>query len=227
MVRYKRGDKMSNNLGPIHYMMYEKIKFQDEITDFLMEGRTEEIDEKIPPVSKDSLEEIIDQDNIHGFLSSKIDVVENRQAMAFGLASDVDEKLFDLGKKKAEGKNFSSLENVFEDLNMYLLDGMPCDNGLSPMVDEKGDLYLVTNTNLHKQYENFVDPKSSLGDTCEGGHDHDHHDSFDLKKEDNIDLKDEDSFYHKRRLAFLEGYFDNSPYGVDLVNGINYRIYKK
>ena len=37
---------MSEFLGPIHYMMYEKIKFQDKITDFLLDGKTEEIDEK-------------------------------------------------------------------------------------------------------------------------------------------------------------------------------------
>ncbi|MFR1138908.1 MAG: hypothetical protein ACLSDN_07985, partial [Anaerococcus vaginalis] len=73
---------MSEFLGPIHYMMYEKIKFQDKITDFLLDGKTEEIDEKIKPVSTDNLENLIDQENIHGWLDSKIDVVENRLAYA-------------------------------------------------------------------------------------------------------------------------------------------------
>ncbi len=218
---------MSNNLGPVHYMMYEKIKFQDQVTAFLMDGNTEAIDKKIPPVSKEDLGQIIDQDNIHGFLSSKIDVVENRLNIAFALAENVDQKLFNLGKIKAENKDFSSLEEIFEDLNMFLLDGMPCDNALSAMVNDEGELFLVTNENLHKQYEDFIDPKDSLDKSCAGGHGHDHHDSFDLKKEDNINLKNENSNYHKKRLEFLKGYFDNSSYKLDLVNGINYRIYKK
>ena len=40
---------MSEFLGPIHYMMYEKIKFQDKITNFLLDGNTKEIDEKNRP----------------------------------------------------------------------------------------------------------------------------------------------------------------------------------
>lgn len=227
MVECKRGENMSKNLGPVHYMMYEKIKFQDEVTSFLMDGNTEKIDAKIPPVSKNPLDEIIDQDNIHGFLSSKIDVVENRLNMAFAMADKIDEKLYELGKKKASEKNFSSLEEVFQDLNTYLLDGMPCDNALSAMMDDEGSLFLVTNENLHKKYENFINPEASLDAECGGGHGHDHHDSFDIKEDEDINLKEEDSFYHKKRLEFLKGYFEESPYQVDLVNGINYKIYKK
>ena len=74
---------MSENLGPIHYLMYEKIKFQDEITDFLMDGNFCQIDYK--PVSKKPLEEILDSENIHGFLQEKIDIVETRLAKALTL----------------------------------------------------------------------------------------------------------------------------------------------
>ena len=67
---------MSKNLGPIHYLMYEKINFQDEITDFLMDGDFSQIEYK--PVSKMPLEEILDQENIHGFLQEKIDIVARK-----------------------------------------------------------------------------------------------------------------------------------------------------
>lgn len=73
---------MSKNLGPIHYMMYDKIKFQDKITDYIMEGKTEEIDKDFPKVKTDPLEDLVDQENIHGWLSSRIDMVENRLAGA-------------------------------------------------------------------------------------------------------------------------------------------------
>lgn len=217
---------MSRTLGNIHYMMYDKIKFQDEITNFLLDGNTSDLDKSIEPVSRESLEKVIDQDNIHGWLNSKIDVVENRLSYAIKNSNDAKKKSFELGKIKAEGKNFDSFDEIFSDLNMYLLDGMPCDNGLSASIDENGDLFLITNVNCHSKYfENFVDPKDSLSNTCQGNHDHDHHKAFEVNESD-IDLKEEDSIYHKYRYEFLKGYFDNSPYKVDLIGGINYRIYK-
>ena len=215
---------MSENLGPIHYLMYEKIKFQDEITDFLMDGNFCQIDYK--PVSKKPLEEILDSENIHGFLQEKIDIVETRLAKALTLCNNPSEKLFNLGKRCAKDKDFSSFEEIFTDLNNYLLDGMPCDRGLSAVLDE-GDLYLITNNNLHKKYEDEINLEDSKNATCEGGHSHDHHESFEIGNDEIGALKSEESSYHKYRLDFLKGYFSESPYEVSLVNGINYKISKK
>lgn len=218
---------MSEFLGPIHYMMYEKIKFQDDITNFLLDGNTNKVDEIIEPVSRENLDLIIDQENIHGFLDSKIDVVENRLSYAIKNAKNPKEKLFALGKKMTYDKSFENFNEIFRSLNMYLLDGMPCDNGLSASIDDKGDLYLITNINLHQKYfKDFVNPKESLDNTCEGGHSHDHHEAFEVN-DDNFTLKEEYSPYHEYRYEFLKGFFDKSAYGIDLVGGINYRIYKK
>ncbi|WP_394019636.1 hypothetical protein [Anaerococcus cruorum] len=219
---------MSENLGPIHYMMYDKIKFQDEITSYLLEGDTSKVDEINKPVSKEPLENLIDQDNIHGWLDSKIDVVENRLNYALNHSNNTKEKMYEFGKINAKGKDFSNFNTLFTDLNMLLLDGMPCDRGLSAQVDEKGDLYLITNTNLHSKYENQnINPEDARDNTCAGGHDHDHHESFEVSSNDNIDLKGENSSYHDYRYEFLKGYFADSPYEVEMVNGINYRIYPK
>ncbi|MFO3715461.1 hypothetical protein [Anaerococcus cruorum] len=219
---------MSENLGPIHYMMYEKIKFQDEITNYLLEGDTSEVDKLNKPVSKEPLENLIDQANIHGWLDSKIDVVENRLNYALNNSENTKEKMYEFGKENAKGKNFDDFNSVFSDLNMLLLDGMPCDRGLSAQIDDKGDLYLITNTNLHSKYENQnINPEDARDNTCAGGHDHDHHESFEVSSNDNIDLKKENSSYHDYRYEFLKGYFSASPYGVEMVNGINYRIYPK
>ena len=116
---------MSKTLGPIHYLMYEKIKFQDEITDFLMDGDFSQI--KYEPVSKRPLKEILDQENIHGFLQEKIDIVESRLAKALRLCKNPSEKLFKLGQECGKDKGFSNFEEIFTDLNKYLLNGMPCD----------------------------------------------------------------------------------------------------
>lgn len=219
---------MSENLGPIHYMMYDKIKFQDEITNYLLEGDTSKVDEINKPVSKEPLENLIDQANIHGWLDSKIDVVENRLNYALNHSDNTKEKMYEFGKMNAKGKDFSNFNTLFTDLNMLLLDGMPCDRGLSAQVDEKGDLYLITNTNLHSKYENQdINPEDARDNTCAGGHDHDHHESFEVSSNDNIDLKGENSSYHDYRYEFLKGYFADSPYEVEMVNGINYRIYPK
>ena len=219
---------MSENLGPIHYMMYEKIKFQDDITDYLLENDTSKVDKLNEPVSREPLESLIDQDNIHGWLDSKIDVVENRLNYALNNSENTKEKMYEFGKENAKGKNFDDFNSVFSDLNMLLLDGMPCDRGLSAQIDDKGDLYLITNTNLHSKYENQnINPEDARDNTCAGGHDHDHHESFEVASNDNIDLKSEKSSYHDYRYEFLKGYFADSPYNVEMINGINYRIYPK
>lgn len=219
---------MSENLGPIHYTMYEKIKFQDDITNYLLEGNTSEIDKINEPVSTKPLEELIDQDNIHGWLDSKIDVVENRLNYALNNSENTKEKMYEFGKENAKGKNFEDFNSIFSDLNMLLLDGMPCDRGLSAQIDDKGDLYLITNTNLHSKYENQnINPEDARDNTCAGGHDHDHHESFEVASNDNINLKKENSGYHDYRYEFLKGYFSDSPYDVEMINGINYRIYPK
>ena len=216
---------MSNNLGPIHYMMYDKIKFQDKITKYLLDNDTSEIDKVIKPVEDKPLDELIDQSNIHGWLDSKIDVVEKRLNYALKMANNPKERMFDFGKEIGSKKNFLDFENVFRDLNLHLLDGMPCDNGLSAQVDDQGNLYLITNNNLHSKYENEdINPEDSLANVCEGEHDHDHHESFEISKDKPIDLKEEKSSYHDYRYEFLKGYFSNSPYKVEMANGINYKI---
>ncbi len=219
---------MSEFLGPIHYMMYDKIKFQDKITNYLLDGNTSEVDKVNEPVSTKSLENLIDQDNIHGWLDSKIDIVENRLNYALHHSENTKEKMYQFGKENARGKDFSDYNTIFSDLNELLLDGMPCDNGLAAQVDDKNNLYLITNNNMHSKYEKeAVDPDNSLDNTCQGGHDHDHHENFEVSSQNPINLKKENSTYHDYRYEFLKGYFSDSPYDVEMVNGINYRIYPK
>ena len=219
---------MSKNLGPIHYMMYDKIKFQDDITAYLLGDKIEEAEIIEKPVARGSLDSLIDQDNIHGWLDSKIDIVEKRLAYALAHADSAKKKMYDFGKEQAEGKDFSNFNTIFNDLNMYLLDGMPCDRGLSAQVDEAGDLYLITNANMHEKYEDMdINPEESRDNTCAGGHDHDHHDSFEVKSDSKLDLSGKKSSYHDYRYEFLKGYFENSPYDVEMINGVNFRIYQQ
>lgn len=216
---------MSKNLGPIHYMMYEKIKFQDKITDYIMEGKTEEIDKDFPKVKTDPLEDLVDQENIHGWLSSRIDMVENRLARAINLAENPEEKFYDLGKIEGSKEKLDSFEEVFDKLNLRLLDGMPCDRALRAGMDEEGNLLLITDTNLHQQYENeAINPEDSLTDSCEGGHDHDSHETFEIGKVSGVENKKEKSKYHQMRYEFIKGFLENSPFKAELLDGVNIKI---
>lgn len=218
---------MTEKLGPIHYMMYSKIKKQDQLSDNLLAGQTQDLDREYPPVSTDPLEELIDQDNVHGWLSSRIDMVENRLARAIDLAEEPLERAHEFGKKEASGESLDSYQELFNKLNIILLDGMPCDNGLTAEIVD-GDLYLVTNTDLHsKYYEEKVDPSSSLGDTCAGGHDHDEHPAFEVGEADDLDLVEAKiASYYDVREALIKGFLEDSPYQVERIKNSNFRIYK-
>ncbi|MFR7873005.1 MAG: hypothetical protein ACLU3K_05100, partial [Peptoniphilus grossensis] len=70
---------MSLYLGRIHYIMYDKILFQEEILNKLMELLEEEkclelkkdLDDNFP-LERGNLEDIIDERNIHGWLNERV-----------------------------------------------------------------------------------------------------------------------------------------------------------
>ncbi len=176
---------MAEALGPIHYLMYDKIKYQDQLTRQLLEDQADllaDLDRRQPPVSEEPLETLIDQDNIHGWLSSKVDIVENRLAFAEAHANDSFDTMKQAGKAAAAGKTFADGEELFAELNKYLLDGMPCDRALSAVSLAKAEgLHLVQNVEVHKRYAEellAIDPAASLTKDCAGGHGHDDHDAF-------------------------------------------------
>lgn len=218
---------MSKFLGPIHYLMYDKIKFQDKITEAILDKEDlDKLNKAIPPVELKALDEIIDQDNIHGFLSSKIDVVESRLSYAIKNGSDVLNKVYKLGESLAP-ESFSNQEDMFTQLNNYILDGMPCDHAMCASLDDDGNLVLSEMEDVHAKYEEdplSINADDSRTNTCEGEHDHDDHESFhvcDAKLNFNSDEK-VSNFYLVRE-AFLKGFFEKSGHEVVRV-GKNFII---
>ena len=69
---------MSSMLGPVHFWLYKKIVLQEDLT--------RKIAERFPGHEKDvcgrmlSLQEIIDEANIHGWLQNRICDAESRYA---------------------------------------------------------------------------------------------------------------------------------------------------
>ncbi|MDO5716296.1 MAG: hypothetical protein Q4Q17_00710 [Tissierellia bacterium] len=228
---------MSHTLGPIHYLMYDKIQFQDRITEYLLGDNPafHRLNEVMPPVSREDLATLIDTPNIHGWLSARIDVVESRLSYALHATENAEEKLYAFGKKMGKGYSYDSPDDVFEAIHGILLDGMPCDGALEAQGDEEGNLYLIEVEDVHAPYEKnplATDPSLSLTKTCHGGHDHDHHEAFDVQREANLRVKEEGdatpkSVFYTCRLALLRGFMEPAGYGVEMISGTDYKVYKK
>lgn len=145
---------MSAFIGPIHYWLYEKIHLVSQREEYIyskaseMCGPTaEELREQVwqtygQPLPDADLSELIDHDNIHGWLQRQINIAESREAafikellaMCGSTATELVEQAFsEHGKMtgenaKAQGKyDSNTAPDIYKALNDYYLNGMPCD----------------------------------------------------------------------------------------------------
>ncbi|MBR5577488.1 MAG: hypothetical protein IKW28_00665 [Lachnospiraceae bacterium] len=128
---------MSAFLGPIHYWLYKKIQFQDELTRTIITNYPSlisSLNNQFGVVETAALEEVIDGSNIHGWLQAQIIIAEERYAGAVtGLLKEeklsldqVKEMIYNFGKNyQLKGTTATELYKELQDL---LLDGMPCDH---------------------------------------------------------------------------------------------------
>lgn len=128
---------MSAFLGPIHFWLYNKIQFQENLIDELVayvtaKGWSDKADQYVS-TDRRKLDEVIDEANIHGWLQSRIHDAEGRYAaLVLDAAGDDAEKLDalkeaarDFGAK--QGLQAATAPEAFHRLDDLLLDGMPCD----------------------------------------------------------------------------------------------------
>lgn len=128
---------MSAFLGPIHFWLYNKIQFQENLIDELVayvtaKGWSDKADQYVS-TDRRKLDEVIDEANIHGWLQSRIHDAEGRYvALVLDAAGDDAEK-FDALKQAAhdfgvkQGLQAATAPEAFHRLDDLLLDGMPCD----------------------------------------------------------------------------------------------------
>ena len=160
---------MSLFLGYIHHLMYDKVLFQEELLESLLELLDD--DKKIKlieelnrdfPIERGDLKDIIDESNIHGWLDERVRRSENRLAetVAFLLRDfDIEElknKFNELGKTYEVG---DSPEEAFNFITSKFLDGMPCDHSLMIIKNEENEFIFKVARDLHKDiWESYVNP---------------------------------------------------------------------
>ena len=147
---------MSAFIGPIHYWLYGKIRLVTNREEFIYNkaaevcGSTaEELREQVMqsfgvPLPDVDLGELIDHDNIHGWLQRQIKIAESREAAfinellsACGSTAQtmLDEAFAAHGKQTGEQAksqpkyNLATAPGIYKALNDYYLNGMPCDQG--------------------------------------------------------------------------------------------------
>lgn len=141
---------MSLFLGKIHYWLFNKVLWFEGLEGKIIElAKNEGLDvgklaveinmkygEKLPDKN---LEDIIDTSNIHGWLQGKIHSAEGRMAAWTNIIlNNNKDSILNMKKiyieqgiaaaKEAKGKlSDITAENIFNSMNDYILDGMPCD----------------------------------------------------------------------------------------------------
>lgn len=165
---------MSLFLGKIHYWLFNKIlwfeKLEEEIIclaqneGFDVDKLSKEIEgkygERLP---NKPLEELIDTSNIHGWLQSQIHTSERRMASWTKLILDADKNNYDkleaiyinqgvaaAMEVKNEGNNPSTPEELFNCMNDYILDGMPCDRINEVVMKDENSIEWIQRRCVHK-----------------------------------------------------------------------------
>lgn len=164
---------MSLFLGKIHFWMYDKILWYEGIEEEIIKWA---IDKGLPGESWKAqiserfgeatggrpLETIIDQSNIHGWLQEKIASAEARQAalvtMILNENSDYKNDLMRIYEQKGEsaalniGKDNLSPEEIYNEMNNFILEGMPCDRVVEQLSSTPEEYSWKLGRCLHRQY---------------------------------------------------------------------------
>lgn len=199
---------MSKFLGPIHTWLFNKIKLQNDLVNIIMnkfyaeeklQNITSYLDNHYGKLPKGSLEDIIDESNIHGWLQEQIAIVEVRLAyLVTKILNDSNEKkdlivkyAYDFGKEHALS-DIKSARDAFQDIESCLLSGMPCDHVNMIISEDDDSIRWQETVDIHKKYWNMV----------------------------NGDVK---NFFYIRN-ALIEGMLENSQMEFIVYENANYEI---
>lgn len=161
---------MSLFLGHIHYLMYNKILFGEEIFDNLLslieDDKVNEYRDDLNSdflIERGNLEDIIDETNIHGWLDERVKRSENKIAKIVSILLDEGKDLeeiksvyYNLGK---EAENVMTPVDAFNIITNKFLDGMPCDGAIIPIENTEDRFTFKVNNDVHKEiWSKYVSP---------------------------------------------------------------------
>ena len=162
---------MSAFLGPIHHWLYGKIKLQQELVEEIIslakdKGITDlesRLNSTYGEFDPRPLEEIIDENNIHGWLQDKVSRVEYKLAEAVTqllMQNSVDinelKNIFcksgeAVGEKLAREEGLT-VPQVYKAISDSLLDGMPCDHAMQLIEQEVDEVVWKRIICVHERY---------------------------------------------------------------------------
>ncbi|MCX7921359.1 MAG: hypothetical protein N3B21_04960 [Clostridia bacterium] len=177
---------MSLFLGKVHYWLYNKILWFEGLEENIVqwaknqglpiESWLQSIYNRFgAPTGDKPLEQIIDTSNIHGWLQDRIESAELRQAALvteiLNNNSQFKGALTEIFTKQGEsaareyGTTANTPEEVYNALNNFILEGMPCDRVNEIISDDDNEFVWETTTCLHRPHwervqgnvENFYD----------------------------------------------------------------------
>ena len=163
---------MSTFLGPIHNWLFSKIKFQDELVQYITEfvhtkdyqiSLLSQMDQRYGVLETGGLVDIIDESNIHGWLQDRITVVENRLAFLITMITDehpervmdINDAVYEFGKNHAV-KNGIFVKEAYEYLDNLLLNGMPCDRVNDITNENENSITWVQTVDIHAPYWQMI-----------------------------------------------------------------------
>lgn len=155
---------MSKFLAPIHTWLFNKIMLAQDLEQDIIKLHIDKYKDEAKEVKeesirlygnyipKKSLEDLIDTNNIHGWLQEKIKDVESRSSYIITKyyeifkdeSKEITQSAYVSQAKKCanyENNKIDSPEVVYISLNNYILSGMPCDRANS--VTERNENYIV------------------------------------------------------------------------------------
>lgn len=160
---------MSAFLGPIHYWLYNKIERQRQLVEelFLLGKESDlsleaECKELFGVFEKKPLEEMIDHNNIHGWLQERVSQVEYSYAYCVTKLLQADPGLMPKLKSihKSSGRELSLTMKdknpdaaiIFKAISDNLLDGMPCDHANRLLAQSEDEVLWQRSICVHSIY---------------------------------------------------------------------------
>lgn len=166
---------MSAFLGPIHYLLFDKIKFQNGLCDYLLNNADskdsnflKEVNDNTSSIPEGTLENIVDLSNIHGSLQSMIKDIEYRLAYIVDRIQKKEifsfEEILKLsneyGKTIDVDRDISPVE-AYTILSSKLLNGMPCDRVQEILGKDEDFVSWRDRIDIHEEFWRAVQRDSS------------------------------------------------------------------